>query len=204
MKKISKFVVGVFCALLLATSAFAADTAVKASTNAPVAVTTTPAPASDWVMTIGGAGATTTTGDSQTAFGVDFSVGRTLNLIKGFPEEVGIRQSFGYASSTPQSACSTGGDDGGTFLASTRAYLDVTVLTFNLTKTTPVDIYVGGNIGPNYGNTTLKWVAAPEVGLDVWLAKNVALDARLEYAFDLNNSRAFDALTYFLGVKFKF
>lgn len=204
MKKISKLIVGVFCALLLTVSAFAADTAVKASTNAPVAVTTTPAPASDWVMTIGGGGATTTSGDSQTAFGVDFSIGRTLNLVKGFPEEVGIRQSFGYASSTPQSACSTGGDDGGTFLASTRAYLDVTVLTFNLTKTTPVDIYVGGNIGPNYGNTTLKWMAAPEVGLDIWLAKNVALDARLEYAFDLNNSRGTDALAYFLGVKFKF
>lgn len=193
MKKISKLIVGVFCALLLTVSAFAADTAVKASTNAPVAVTTTPAPASDWVMTIGGAGATTTTGDSQTAVGLNFSIGRTLNLVKGLPAEVGIRQSIGYASG-----------DGGNTLLSTRSYLDVTVLEFNLTETTPVDVYVGGNIGPTYGNTTLKWVAAPEVGLDIWLAKNVALDARLEYGFDLNNSKAFDAVNYFLGVKFKF
>lgn len=140
MKKISKLIVGVFCALLLTVSAFAADTAVKASTNAPVAVTTTPAPASDWVMTIGGAGATTTTGDSQTAVGLNFSIGRTLNLVKGLPAEVGIRQSIGYASG-----------DGGNTLLSTRSYLDVTVLEFNLTETTPVDVYVGGNIGPKIG-----------------------------------------------------
>lgn len=43
MKKFTKMIVGVFAALLLATSAFAADTAVKA-TNAPVAVETVKAP----------------------------------------------------------------------------------------------------------------------------------------------------------------
>lgn len=189
MKKFTNMLVGVFVALLLATSAFAAS-------NTPVATTTAVATNSafdgEWVMTLGGSGATTTT-DSETAFGINFSVGRTLNLIKGFPEEVGIRQGLGYASG-----------NGGNTILSTRAYLDVTVLKFDLTKNIPVDIYVGGNIGPNYGNTNLKWVAAPEVGVDVWLAKNVAIDARLEYAFDLDNARSSDALVYVLGVKFKF
>lgn len=189
MKKFTNMLVGVFCALLLGMSAFAA-------TNAPVATTTTVATnsafAGEWVMTVGGSGATTTT-DSETAFGLNFSIGRTLNLLKGFPEEVGIRQGLGYSSG-----------NGGNTILSTRAYLEVTVLKFNLTKNVPVDIYVGGNIGPNYGNTNLKWIAAPELGVDVWLAKNVALDTRLEYAFDLDNTRSSDALVYTIGVKFKF
>ena len=196
MKKISKFVVGVFCALLLATSAFAADTAVKASTNAPVAVTTVPATNAplfgDWVFTLGGQGATTTSGDSQSAIGFNFSAGRDLTLF-GTRDEVGVRQSFGYAS-----------PNGGTTLASTRLYADVVVFSFNLTKDVPVDFYVGGAAGPTYGNTPLQWKAAPEAGLDIWLAKNVAIDARVDYAFDLNNGRSENVLEYVLGVKFKF
>jgi hypothetical protein len=194
MKKISKLIVGVFCALLLATSAYAADTAVKASSNTAVTtVATTNAPLfGDWVFTLGGQGATTTTGDSQSAIGVNFSVGRDLSLF-GTRDEVGVRQSFGYAS-----------PDGGTTLASTRLYADVVVFSFNLTKDVPVDFYVGGAAGPTYGNTSLQWKAAPEAGLDVWLAKNVAIDARVDYAFDLNNGRSENVLEYVLGVKFKF
>ena len=45
MKKFTKMIVGVFCALLLVTSAYSADTAVKASTNTPVAVQTVSVPA---------------------------------------------------------------------------------------------------------------------------------------------------------------
>lgn len=194
MKKISKLIVGVFCALLLATSAYAADTAVKASSNTAVTtVATTNAPLfGDWVFTLGGQGATTTTGDSQSAIGVNFSVGRDLSLF-GTRDEVGVRQSFGYAS-----------PDGGTTLASTRLYADVVVFSFNLTKDVPVDFYVGGAAGPTYGNTSLQWKAAPEAGLDVWLAKNVAIDARVDYAFDLNRGRAENVVEYVLGVKFKF
>ena len=194
MNKISKLIVGAFCALLLATSAFAADTAVKASSNTAVTtVATTNAPLfGDWVFTLGGSGATTTSGDSQSAIGLNFSVGRDLSLF-GTRDEVGVRQSFGYAS-----------PDGGTTLASTRLYADVVVLSFNLTKTVPVDFYVGGSAGPTYGNTSLQWKAAPEAGVDVWLAKNVAIDARVDYAFDLNNGRSENVLEYVLGVKFKF
>lgn len=194
MTKFSKIIVGVFCALAIATSAFAADTAVKASTNAPVVVTTTPAPASDWVFTLGGSGATTTTGDSQTALGVSFSVGKTLNVFN-VQEELGVRQSIGYASG-----------DGGTTLLSTKPYLDVNVFSFNLTKEIPVTLFVGANAGLTYGNTTPRWTLAPEAGADVWLAKNVAIEARGEYAFNIDNSgfNSQDAFTWFLGVKFKF
>jgi hypothetical protein len=194
MKKISKFVVGVFCALLLATSAFAADTSVTANTAATtVATTNAPAPLfTDWVFTLSGAGATTTSGDSQSAFGLNLSAGRNLSLF-GTRDEVGVRQSFGYAS-----------PDGGTFLASTRLYAEVCVFCFDLTKDIPVEIYVGGAVGPTYGNTSLQWNAAPEVGVDVWLAKNVAIDARVDYAFDLNRGRAENVVEYVLGVKFKF
>ena len=192
MRKISKLIVGVFCALLLATSAYAADTSVTANTAATTVATTNAPLFGDWVFTLGGQGATTTSGDSQSAIGVNFSVGRDLSLF-GARDEVGVRQSFGYAS-----------PDGGTFLASTRLYADVCVFCFDLTKDIPVEVYVGGAVGPTYGNTSLQWNAAPEVGVDVWLAKNVAIDARVDYAFDLNRGRAENVVEYVLGVKFKF
>jgi hypothetical protein len=193
MKKFSTMIVGVFCALLLATSAFAADT-VKASSNTAVTtVATTNAPFfGDWVFTLGGSGATTTSGDSQSAFGLNLSAGRNISLF-GTRDEAGVRQSIGYASL-----------NGGTALAATRLYADVVVFSFNLSQTIPVDVYVGGAAGPTYGNTTLQWKAAPEAGVDVWLAKNVAIDGRIDYAFDLNSGRAENTLEYVLGIKFKF
>lgn len=196
MNKIGKLITGVFAALLIATSAFAADTAVKASTNTPLAVTTTVTTntfASDWVFTLGGNGTTTTKGDSQSAFGVNLSAGKTLNLFKA-NEEVGVRQSIGYAS-----------ENGGATVFSTKPYVDVNVLSFNLTKTIPVTLFAGGNAGLTYGNTPLRWTVAPEVGIDVWLAPNVAVEGRGEYAFDLNNgARSQDSIGWFLGAKFKF
>lgn len=191
MKKFTKMFVGVFCALLLVTT-----TSAFAATNAPVAKTTTVATNTplfgDWVFTIGGSGATSTSGDSQTAFGLNLSAGRDLSLF-GTKDEVGVRQSIGYASG-----------NGGTTLASTRLYADVVVLTFNLTQITPVELYVGGNAGATYGDTSLRWTAAPEAGVDVWLAPNVALDGRIDYAFDLNHGRSEDVLEYVIGVKFRF
>lgn len=177
MKKLTNMLVGVFCASLLATSAYAG------TTNAPVI--------GDWVFTVGANGATGTTRDGQTAFGLNMSAGRNLALF-GAREEAGVRQSVGYASS-----------DGGTTLASTRLYADVVVLSFNLSQNVPVDVYAGGNVGMTYGNTTLKWIAAPELGVDIWLAKNVAIDGRIDYAFDLNSGRSENVLEYTIGVKFR-
>src|ERR1035437_6692204 len=188
MKKISKLIVGVFCAVLLATSAFAANSDCMVSSMTTVTTVPAPAPApvtstplfGDWVFTVSGIGATTTADNSQTAFGLSLSAGRELSLF-GTKDEVGIRQSVAYASG-----------DGENTIASTRLYGDVTVFCFDLTQNIPVDIYVGANFGPTYGDTSLLWVAAPEAGVDVWLAPNVALDARIDYAFDLNHGRSED------------
>jgi hypothetical protein len=188
MKKFTKMFVGVFCALLLAAPVFAAST--------PVAVTTTTAtPTNSWVLTLGGSGATTTTADSETAFGLSFGLGKqfseTLPLVGTVSLESGVRQTVGYA--TQKNASST-------TLFSTRPYVDTTLYTVG-----PVSVYAGGNSGATYGNMPLRWTAAPEWGVDVKLAKNVLLDGRMDYAFDLNPSqKAQNALEYFVGIKFLF
>lgn len=200
MKKLSKVLVGVFCALLLATSAFAADTAVKASTNAPVAVTTTPADSGltylwhqpkvddqQWTFMIGGGGATGLKSDSETAFGLDLSVGRTTQLL--LPFEFGLRQNIGYASQ---------GED--TTLLTTKVYADWTLLSYK-----KFDLFAGGNIGATYGNTPMLWTAAPETGVRYWLAKNVGIEGRLEFPFDIGDNTKFqNAMTYTVGLKVKF
>lgn len=209
MKKFSKIIVGVFCALLLATSAFAADTAVKA-TNAPVAVTTTPSTGlsylweqpkvedPSWVFAIGGSGATGLKGNSETAFGLNLQLGRTAQLL--LPFEYGVRQSFSYASSTPQSACTIGGDDDSSTLFTTKLYADWTLLTYK-----KLDLFAGGNVGLTYGNTSPLWTAAPETGLRFWLKKDVAIEGRVEFPFDLNDGAKFqDAMTYTVGLKLRF
>jgi len=172
MKKITKLFVGVFCALLLATSAFAADT----NAGSP----------ESWVFTLAGTGATTTTTDSQSAFGVDLSIGRTGHLL--LPIEAGVRQGVAYASG-----------DGGSAVLDTSLYSDWTLLTIK-----KVDLFAGGNIGLAYGNTPLSWTVAPEAGVRVWIKKNVALVGRLEYPFDINDGRAENTLRYVLGLAAKF
>ena len=144
------------------------------------------------IVAFTGAGATTTSRDSQSEVGLNLSAGRDLSLF-GTRDEVGVRQSIGYASG-----------NGGNTIASTRLYADAVVFSFNLSQTVPVDVYAGGNAGLTYGDTSLKWVAAPEAGVDVWLAPNIAIDARIDYAFDLNRGRSEDVLEYVIGVKFKF
>jgi hypothetical protein len=199
MKKISRLIVGVFCALLLATSAFAADTAVKASTNAPVAVTTTPATgftylldqpkvdAPSWVFGVGGSGATGLNSDSETAFGLNLQLGRTAQLV--LPFEYGVRQSIGFA---------TEGED--TTLFTTKLYAD-----WNLLSYKKVDLFAGGNVGLTYGNTSPLWTAAPETGLRFWLKKDVAIEGRLEFPFDIGDNAKFnDAMTYTIGLKVRF
>lgn len=202
MKKLTNMLVGVFCAVLLGTSAFAA------TTNAPVAVTTaTVAPtANAWVMTLGGAGATTTTADSYTTFGINASLGRTMQIV--LPAEVGVRQSIGYASGRDAytvcagNSCLSYPATDSSVLFTTKVYVDWTLISFFNKK---VDVYAGANAGATYGNTEMRWTAAPEIGVDVWLAKNVAIDGRVEYGFDLNpDAKEQNVLGYFLGLKFRF
>lgn len=197
MKKFTKTIVGVFCALLLVTSAFAADTAVKA-TNAPVAVETvkaTNAPAfaylwtqpkvqeEAWVLTLGGAGSSKTGSDSSSAFGVDLSIGRTGHLL--LPLEAGLRQSVSY-------------NDSDTTL-NTRLYSDWTLLTYK-----KLDLFAGGAVGLQYGNQKPSWEIAPEAGLRYWLKKDVAVVGRAEVPWDLDGWEFKDTVRYFLGFQVKF
>lgn len=183
MKKFTKLFVGVFCALLLATSAIAADKAVKA-TNAPVAVETVkaaPAPEA-WVLTLGGVGATDTS-TSDTGFGVDLSIGRTGHLL--LPLEAGVRQSVSYG-------------DGETFL-NTRLYSDWTLFTVK-----KVDVFAGGAVGMKYGNQSPEWELAPEAGVRYWVKKDVAILARAEVPWNIDGWKFQDTVRYFLGFAVKF
>ncbi|HNV97356.1 MAG TPA: hypothetical protein PL028_07905 [Bacteroidales bacterium] len=198
MKKINTLVVGAFCALLLTTSAFSADTTVKASSNSPVVVTTTPAtgplylwnqPKVDdhqWTFSIGGGGVTGLKSNSGTTLGLDLSVGYTAQLL--LPFEIGIRQGIGYSSF---------GKD--TTLLTTKVYADWTLLRYK-----KVDVFAGGNFGPTYGNTPLLWSAAPEVGAHYWFAKNVGIEGRVEFPFDIGKKSEFrDTMNYVVGLKVK-
>lgn len=186
MKKFTNMLVGVFCALLLVTSTFAADT-VSASTNAPVAVESVAAPVAPgaWVISLGGVGDTTTTGNGGTAFGVDLSVGRTGNLL--LPLEGGLRQSVSY-------------DD--TAVYSTKLYADWTLFSFAAER---VDVFAGANAGFTYGDVQATWTVAPEAGLRLWVKNDVAILFRSEFPFQLNDGAEFaDTVRYFLGFQIKF
>lgn len=187
MKRFTKMFVGVFCALLLVTSAFAADKAVKVSTNAPVAVETVKAPVAPeaWTLTLGGVGATATSGNVGTAFGVDLSIGRTGELL--LPVEAGVRQSFAY-------------DGDSSTLFTTKAYADWTLATYD-----KIDLFAGANVGLTYGDISAQWEIAPEAGVRYWLKKDVAIVGRAEFPFDLDDGWKFqDTVRYFLGVQVKF
>ena len=80
MKKYTKWIVGAFCAVALATSAYAAE------------------PVEAWTVSLGGGGSTMTDGATPTVFGLDLSVGRTGKLL--LPVEGGIRQSVSYGDGT--------------------------------------------------------------------------------------------------------
>lgn len=200
MNKIGKLIAGVLLALCITTSAFAADTAVKATTNAPVAVTTTPADSGvsllwnqekvddqQWTFAIGGGGATGLESDSETVFGLNLQLGRTTQLV--LPFEFGVRQSLGFASE---------GED--TTLFSTKVYADWTLLSYK-----GLELFAGGNIGATYGDISTAWTAAPEAGLRLWLKENVGIEGRVEFPFDIGDDTVFqDTMAYTIGLKMKF
>lgn len=181
MKKITNWTVGAFCALLLVTSTFAAT-----NTVATVSLDVPPASEETWTLTLGGVGATATDNNGATAFGADISIGRTGKLL--FPLEAGVRQSVSYG-------------DGSTLL-NTRLYSDWTVLSVIDKK---VDLFVGGNIGIIYGNTTPEWAVAPEGGARWWVKDDVALVGRVEAPFAIGNDLTFqNGVKYFLGLRVDF
>lgn len=137
----------------------------------------------EWVVSLGGAGATVTSGDTSTGFGADLSVGYTGKVL--LPVEIGIRQGITY--------------DGDDTLLSTRVYADWTLFTV---KT--VDVFAGGAAGITYGNTKPIWTIAPEAGLRWWVKNDVAVIGRVEVPFDMVEWEYNDVLRYFIGFQVKF
>ena len=137
----------------------------------------------EWVVSLGGAGSTVTSGDTSTAFGADLSVGYTGRVL--VPVELGVRQGISY--------------DGDDTLLSTRVYADWTLFTV---KT--IDVFAGGNAGLTYGNTKPEWEIAPEAGLRWWVKDDVAVLGRVEVPFDMDGWEYKDTLRYFLGFSVKF
>lgn len=162
------FILAFICLVWSAAPAFAAD------------------PPEKWQLTLGGSGTTTTVDDSQSAFGLNASIGRTGHLL--LPLEAGLRQGIAYAS-----------PNGGSTTLSTRVYVDATLVHYKA-----IDFFAGGNVGLAYGNMKSQWRAAPEVGLRCWLWPNVAVIGRVEYPFDLNDGSATDTLEYFVGLQVAF
>jgi len=186
MKKFTNMFVGVFCALLFVTSTFAAGT-VSATKDAPVAVESfvDPVAPGSWVISLGGVGSTETTGNGDTVFGVDLSVGHTGNLL--LPFEGGVRQGISY-------------DSGAVF--STKLYADWTLFSFASNR---IDVFAGANAGVTYGDISAVWTAAPETGLRFWVKHDVAVLFRAEFPFRLNDDAEYtDTVKYFLGFQVSF
>ena len=174
MKKILSILV-----CLTALSAFSADT------NAVAAAKMESGEA--WVVSLGGAGSTATSGNATTAFGVDISVGHTGYLL--LPIEVGVRQTVAWSN-----------DDSGVY--STRLYSDWTVL--SMAQNT-LDVFAGANVGLTYGDVQSFWTAAPEVGARWWVKKDVAVLGRAEFPFRISDAAKFtDTVAYFVGFSVKF
>ena len=174
MKNYIKWIVGAFCAvaLLIAPVAMADDVA-------------TPVPAENWVLTLGGVGATNTD-PTDTTFGVDFGVGRTGKWV--LPNEFGLRQSF------------THGEDNYTRL-NTRLYNNWTLFTVEKIN---LDLFAGGAVGLEYGNGSPSWEIAPEAGFRWWIKDDVAVLARAELPWDLAEWEFQDTVRYVLGFQVKF
>ena len=174
-----------FCALVLVSSAFAADVTNTNTTTKATVTSITNAPTEVWMVSINGTGVTTTENDSNSAFGVNFGLGRTGHLL--LPVEMGVRQGINY---------NTFG--GGHAVFDTHVYSDWTVFKYNR-----VELFAGGNAGAVYGDTKLTWTVAPEAGLRVWIKHDVALVSRVDYPFNINDGKSVGALEYFVGLQIK-
>ena len=182
----NKTLISLACTMLLSISSFAANT----NTNA--VLTLPQVKAEQWVVTIGGTGVNDTKFDRTTQYGMDLSLGRTGHLL--LPMEAGIRQSINYSDAL--NAYNKNG-----VILNTKAYADWTLLSYKR-----VDLFAGGNIGAIYGNTTLGWEGAPELGIRFNINKNLALIARAEYTFNLASctvSPGQDTIRYFAGLSLR-
>jgi len=137
----------------------------------------------EWTLSLGGSGNTLTSAGGGTSLGAELSVGRTGELL--LPLEAGVRQSIAYS-------------DAVTILG-TSIYADWTILNVK-----SLDVFVGGNFGITYGNTTPIWTAAPEGGVRWWVKEDVAILFRAEVPFDLTNEKFNETVRYTLGFRVDF
>ena len=181
MKYIKTLISALFAVTLLVSVAVAAP-----STNAPLV--SSPAGLGEWTVSLAGGGSTAFNSNDQdaTVVGGEVQIGHAAKLI--LPLEVGVRQGVGYANSGNSS-----------WLLSTRIYSDVVLVKFG-----NLQFDAGANVGVIYGNTTLTWVAAPEVVGRLYLKKDVDLFARVEYPFNLNEGKAENRLDYTIGCRIRF
>lgn len=178
-----------------------AFTAVAQTNAPPKAPAATPAATSEssktfglfddsWRFSIdGGQGVTTTTGNSESIFGIDIGLGKRFEVLdlKRVDLEVGVRQGVNYDSH---------GED--TTLLTTKPYADVNYAVLKNTE-----LFGGVNFGMLYGNTPFLWTVAPEGGVRYWLTHGAAVMGRVEYPYDLNHGRSQNLLTYFVGIQIK-
>lgn len=169
--------------VLLATTALFAITA-GAATNAPV-VTATP-DLGPWTLSVAGGGSSSVTGNKNSAVGLEFELGHSGQFI--LPLTAGVRQGLNYSNS-----------EGSTWVLNTKVFSDWTLL-----KLGNFEFDAGGNVGINYGNTTLTWTASPEVVTRLYLKKDVDLFGRVEYPFNLTEGRGNESLTYAIGLRVRF
>ena len=177
--KYVKWLAGSFLATVLFTIAAVA----APSTNAPIVKGLD---ASQWTLSLAGAGSTQTTGNSDSTFGGELSLGHTGKLI--LPIEAGVRQGFGYSSSNTEK-----------YSFSTRGFTDFTLL-----KLGNLEFDGGASLGTGYGATRLNLTAGPEAVLRLYLKKDVDVFGRANYLYDLSSATAQNKIGYVLGVRVKF
>jgi hypothetical protein len=172
-------------ALLFSVAAYASD---NISTNADSTVGL-------WTLALSGGGASSLSNEklNNSSIGTELELGHTGKLI--VPLEGGIRQGLSYSDATSKDMWSL----------STKGYADAQVFKVGVIQTD-----VGLNAGANYGDQPVKWTAAPEGDLRLWLKKDVNFFGRIEAPFDLNgnNGNTFlkfeDKLLYTLGLQIRF
>lgn len=177
--KYVKWLVGSVVATVLFTIAAVA----APSTNAPIVKGLD---ASQWTLSLAGAGSTQTKGNSDSTFGGELSLGHTGTFI--LPLEAGVRQGFGYSSANSEK-----------YSFSTRGFADFTVL-----KLGNLEFDGGANLGTGYGATRLNFTAGPEAVARLYVKKDVDVFARADYRFDLSSATAQNQIGYVFGVRVKF
>ena len=221
MKNIYKAIIGVFCALMLATSAYSAN--VNASTNAPVSVQTVSIPASGlhgWAITLGGVAVTPSQTGNQWGWGGELGVSKDIK-IKKLNTVIGVRQS-GWTTTGDKTTytvvnekvnvappcCGEDLVNKSTIVPKsvTDSYQNYRSEVFWDAKFKllgPVSAVVGPNVSMVYGAGTPTWYVGPEAGLNADLSKNLFLYGRVNYDFEVEGSGK-DGLRMATGVGVKF